>query len=66
MRVLLILLLFATIAPIGADRQARGQATEFTRADTLRGSDGPGRAWWDVTFYDLAVTVTPEDSSLAG
>ncbi len=64
MRLLLILLLVATIAPPA--RQALGQATGFTRADTLRGSDGPGRAWWDVTFYDLAVTVTPEDSSLAG
>ena len=31
---------------------------EFTRADTLRGSSGPDRAWWDVTHYD--VTVKPD------
>ena len=26
---------------------------QFTHADTLRGSNGPGRAWWDASFYDL-------------
>ncbi len=30
----------------------------FTRADSLRGSIGPERAWWDVTHYD--VTVKPD------
>ena len=39
----------------------------FTRADTLRGSyTTPARAWWDVTFYDLHVTVSPADSSIRG
>ncbi|MBA2627289.1 MAG: M1 family metallopeptidase [Gemmatimonadales bacterium] len=38
----------------------------FTRADTLRGSNGPGRAWWDAEFYDLHVRVDPADSSVAG
>ncbi|TAM97906.1 MAG: M1 family peptidase [Chitinophagaceae bacterium] len=38
----------------------------FTHADTLRGSDTPQRAWWDVTFYDLHVCVNPEDSSISG
>lgn len=41
-------------------------AQSFTHADSLRGSNGPGRAWWDVTFYDLKVSVSPSDSSLAG
>jgi aminopeptidase N len=40
--------------------------TRYTRADTLRGSNGPARAWWDVRFYDLHVRVDPADSSLAG
>jgi aminopeptidase N len=39
---------------------------KFTRADTLRGSIGPARAWWDVTFYDLQVAVNPADSSVRG
>src|SRR5687767_15591300 len=38
----------------------------FSRADTLRGSDGPARSWWDVTFYDLHVTVNPVDSTIRG
>ncbi|MGH7592546.1 MAG: M1 family metallopeptidase [Gemmatimonadales bacterium] len=43
------------------------QATRgYTHADTLRGSIGPGRAWWDVTFYDLHVRVNPADSSISG
>ena len=38
-----------------------------TRADTLRGSFATaGRSWWDVTFYDLHVAITPRDSSVRG
>ena len=38
----------------------------FSHADTLRGSNGPGRAWWDASFYDLHVAVNPADSSIRG
>jgi aminopeptidase N len=41
-------------------------STAFTHADSLRGSNGPGRAWWDVTFYDLHVRVDPADSTIRG
>jgi aminopeptidase N len=41
-------------------------AQPFTRADSLRGSIGPARAWWDVTYYDLNLAVTPADSSVRG
>ena len=42
-------------------------ARAYTRADTLRGSfDTPQRAWWDVTFYDLHVAISPRDSSIKG
>jgi aminopeptidase N len=40
--------------------------TRYTRADTLRGSNGPGRAWWDIQFYDVHVRVNPADSSIMG
>ena len=40
--------------------------THYTHADTLRGSNGPDRAWWDATFYDLHVRITPSDSTIAG
>ncbi len=57
------LLLLVLLALSGS---AVAQRPEFTRQDTLRGSNGPGRAWWDVTFYDLAVRVSPADSALEG
>ena len=38
-----------------------------SRADSLRGSwTTAGRSWWDVTFYDLHVSVSPGDSSISG
>src|SRR6266851_3351806 len=40
--------------------------TRFSHADTLRGSNGPARAWWDVQFYDLHTRVNPRDSSISG
>jgi aminopeptidase N len=42
------------------------RAPQFTHADTLRGSNGPARAWWKTTFYDLHVRVNPVDSSITG
>ena len=47
---LLYVLLSPPVALAAQERQV------FTRADTLRGSNTPQRAWWDVTFYDLHVT----------
>ena len=32
----------------------------FTHADTLRGSDGPGRKWWKVIHYDLTVQINEQ------
>jgi aminopeptidase N len=40
--------------------------TAFTRADTLRGSNGAGRNWWNVTKYDLHVTFNLDDSTISG
>jgi aminopeptidase N len=44
----------------------RAQTPAITRADTLRGSNTPERAWWDVTFYDLHVRINPADSTVSG
>jgi len=49
-----------------AQRGADRGSGPFTHADTLRGSITPERAWWDVTFYDLHVTVSPSDSTIRG
>ncbi|WP_114748249.1 M1 family metallopeptidase [Pleomorphovibrio marinus] len=45
---------------------AIGQQVSFTRADTLRGSITPERAWWDLTYYHLNVEVFPETKSIKG
>ena len=37
-----------------------------TRADTLRGTVTPERAWWDVTHYDLAVRFVPASETIRG
>jgi aminopeptidase N len=44
----------------------KAQERSFSRADTLRGSNGPARSWWDVKFYDLHVHVNPADSTIRG
>lgn len=38
----------------------------FTRADTLRGSITPERAWWDLNHYHLALEIFPETKSIKG
>ncbi|HEX2534123.1 MAG TPA: M1 family metallopeptidase, partial [Chitinophagaceae bacterium] len=47
---LLLLLLLYTPSAAGQD-----DANTFTRADTLRGSITPERAWWDALHYRVAV-----------
>ena len=55
----------ALVLAASTNAEAQERRT-FTRADTLRGSIGPARAWWDVSFYDLRVRVNPKDSSISG
>ena len=49
-----------------APGQVGAQAPTFTHADSLRGSNGPARSWWDVTYYDLNVNINPADRSISG
>lgn len=58
----------AVVFAVAVSQPAMAQGTRgYTRADTLRGSYNlPQRAWWDVTFYDLHVAVSPADSSIKG
>src|SRR3954454_9684482 len=58
---LALCLLALSAATLGAQEREK-----FTRADTLRGSNGPQRSWWDVSFYDLHVAISPKDSSVKG
>ncbi|WP_301922813.1 M1 family metallopeptidase [Ferruginibacter sp.] len=61
---LFISLLFICFTHVLA--QPLSKKTVFTHADTLRGSNGPGRNWWDVTKYDLHVKFNIEDSTISG
>jgi len=63
MRSRLAVLVLSLLVPVALGAQGHGA---FTHADTLRGSNGPGRAWWDAAFYDLHVRVSPSDSSISG
>jgi len=57
---------FLLSAPRLSLAQAAPAKPVFTHADTIRGSNTPERAWWDVAFYDLHVKVKPADSSITG
>jgi len=46
--------------------QPLGKKDKFTRQDTLRGSIGPEREWWDVLHYDLHVTPDYNAKSIVG
>ncbi len=56
----------AALAVLPLSRAAAQDTTHYTRADSLRGGNGPGRAWWDAAFYDLHVSVNPADSTVRG
>jgi aminopeptidase N len=57
---------FACLVILHAHVTDAQDTTKLTRADTLRGSNGPQRSWWDAAFYDLHVAVNPSDSSVRG
>ena len=56
----------ASLVLLCAGTAAAQDTVQFTHADTLRGTNGPQRSWWDAAFYDLHVTVVPRDSSVRG
>ncbi|MDG1573448.1 M1 family metallopeptidase [Robiginitalea sp. M366] len=74
--------LMALLLPVGACMaQSRGSESEtkpksglltpwdgraFTRQDSLRGSITPERAWWDLTYYDLSLSVDPGQKAISG
>ena len=45
---------------------AAQEKTKFSHADSLRGTNTPQRSWWDATFYDLHVGLSPSDSTIRG
>lgn len=60
-------LLFALLAvPMAHAQVLDGAHKSFTRADTLRGTIGPDRAWWNVTYYDVSVRPDIAKRSIQG
>jgi aminopeptidase N len=57
----LILLIIGT-----APTLMQAQPTNFSRQDSLRGSITPERAWWDLNYYHLEVSIDPENQTLKG
>jgi aminopeptidase N len=70
----LLLLPLAAATQINPDsvRARRERAREayehkvFTHADTLRGSDGAERAWWDIQRYDITIQPDYHTKSTVG
>jgi len=61
-----VLIFFLIIPVFFVDAQLLSDKNRFTRQDTLRGSITPERAWWDVTYYHLDVTINPEKKYISG
>lgn len=60
--VLILLFLFAPVK----SQFISPNPKSFTHQDTLRGSITPERAWWDLKYYHLDITVNPADSTIYG
>ncbi len=59
------ILLLATLLT-GTAGVLLAQGRVFTRADTLRGSITPERAWWDVVYYRLHVRTDLDSQRIQG
>lgn len=46
--------------------QPLSQKGSFTKQDTLRGSIGPGRDWWDVQHYSISVKPDYNSKTIQG
>ncbi|WP_405207510.1 M1 family metallopeptidase [Aquimarina sp. LLG6339-5] len=54
------------LSPIFAQTSLFDEHQKFTRQDSLRGSITPERAWWDLTYYHLDISVDPDEKLIKG
>ena len=66
MKIKIQLLLVATISFLNSFAQPLSGNKLITHADSLRGTYGATRDWWDVLKYNLHVTFNIKDSSISG
>lgn len=59
-------LFIMSLSNIHLTAQPLKKLATFTHADTLRGTYGPSRDWWDVLKYDLYVKFNITDSTISG
>jgi len=63
--ILCIILIVSLFSPRSFAQPLSGKKP-LSHADTLRGTYGPGRDWWDVLKYDLHVKFNIADSTISG
>ncbi|WP_417875891.1 M1 family metallopeptidase [Winogradskyella sediminis] len=61
-----IALLLILVSSLLSNAQLLQEKKTFTKQDTLRGSITPERAWWDLTYYHLDITVQPDQKFISG
>ena len=61
-----LLIVLSLLLISGSDAQVIPKTKTFTHADTLRGSNGPGRSWWNVLRYDITVRPDYNQKSISG
>jgi len=57
---------FRTISLFVLALAGKFSIAQYTHQDTLRGTIGPERAWWDVQHYDLSVTPDYTAKTIVG
>jgi aminopeptidase N len=65
MKKLFLIIVNYSLLIVHCDAQPQNEK-RFTHQDTLRGTIGPEREWWDVLHYDLHVTPNYTDKSIIG
>jgi aminopeptidase N len=65
-RIVFLLSMTIFFSCTGLHAQLFGDKKGFTHADTVRGSIGPERSWWNVIRYDIQVRPDYEKRSITG
>jgi aminopeptidase N len=58
--------IIAVVALVFYSTGSLSQRIVLTKDDTIRGSVTPERVWWDLQYYELNVTVLPDEKALRG
>lgn len=66
MRKILLVIVPALLCLFSSFAQPLSRKNHFTHQDTLRGSNGPERTWWDVLHYDVSVTPDYNSKTITG